>query len=116
LRVSDNAAVGRILKAVSDPENTKLMMLMKRTSKSAQALSAESGIPQSTVYRKLDELKDAGLIMTEHFSVTAGKRIDFLIVTFSEVRMSINEETLSVEIVPSDENANMKWLNLFRGG
>jgi DNA-binding transcriptional ArsR family regulator len=116
MRVSDKAAVERILKAVADPEVTLLLMLMRKTSKSAQSLSSESGIPQSTVYRKLDELKEAGLVMTEHSSVTGGKRIDFLVVTFSEIKLVLHEGFMTVDIVPTNENVNMRWLDLFRGG
>lgn len=115
MRISDSAAVERILKAMADPENARILTCVKKASKSAQALSAETGIPQSTMYRKLEELKDAGLIMTEHFVMTGGKKVDYVIITFSELKVSVLEGSVQVEIVPSDETTNLRWLDLFRG-
>ena len=115
MRITDSPAVEKILKALADPENTKIMMLIEHESKSAQAISAEAGIPQSTVYRKLDELKDAGLVMTQRFVVSSGKRVDYLIVTFSEVRVAVEGGRRVIELKPTSEAANAKWLGLFRG-
>lgn len=115
MRISDNAAVEKILKAVSDGENAKIMSVIRKEPKSAQMLCSETGIPLSTVYRKLDELREAGLIMTEHFVISSGKRIDLVIVTFSELRMVVEQGRFVIDITPSDETANIKWLSLFRG-
>jgi len=115
LRISDNATVERILKAVADPENMQLMMSIRKESKPAQVLSAETGIPLSTVYRKLDDLKEAGLVMTEHFIVQSGKKVDFIITTFSEIKTVIEADKVAVEMVPSTTSANVRWLSLFRG-
>lgn len=115
MRVSDKAAVERILKAVSDPENARILIGVKKQSKPAQTISAETSVPLSTVYRKLDELREAGLVMTEHFTVTAGKKVDYLTATFSELRITIEGDRLAVDIIPSDETAGIRWLDLFRG-
>jgi DNA-binding transcriptional ArsR family regulator len=115
MRISDPAVVDRILKAIADPESTAIMLIIRKESKSAQALSQETGIPQSTVYRKLEELKSAGLVMTRSYSVSSGKKVDLVTATFSEVKMSMEEGKRSIEIVPSDETANARWLRLFRG-
>ena len=115
MRITDSAAIGRILKAIADPENVKIMSRIRKEAKSAQMLASETGIPQSTVYRKLEELKEAGLAMTGRYIVTAGKKVEFMTVTFSDLRMSIEEGGLGIEIVPSDETASLRWLSLFRG-
>jgi len=115
VRIIESAVVDRILKALADPENTRIMMCILGQSKSAQAISAETAIPQSTVYRKLDELKEAGLVMTQQFVVSAGKRVDYLIVTFSEVKLSVQDGRRVIELVPTDTAATAKWLGLFRG-
>ena len=115
MRITESGVVDRILKALADPENTKIMMCILRDSKSAQTISAETQIPQSTVYRKLDELKEAGLVMTQRFMVNSGKRVDYLLVTFSEVRLSVSEGRRVVDLIPTDEAASAKWLGLFRG-
>lgn len=115
MRITESSAVDKILKALADPENTRIMMLILGQSKSAQTISAEAGIPQSTVYRKLDELKDAGLVMTQHFMVSGGKRVDYLIVTFSEVTVIVENGRRVIDLKPTDEAANARWLGLFRG-
>lgn len=115
MRITEPASVEKILNAVADPDNVKIMTLVRKESKSAQALSVETGIPQSTVYRKLDELKEAGLVMTEHFTMNAGKKVDYVITTFSELRVIFQDAGASVEIVPTSDTANLRWLGLFRG-
>lgn len=116
MRILDSTAIEKILRAVADPENIKIMTRIRNESKSAQVLSVETEIPQSTVYRKLDELKDAGLAMTDHFVVNSGKKVEFVIITFSELRMTIDQGKVGIEIIPSDRIAGLRWLSLFRGG
>lgn len=115
MRIFDSAAVERILKAMADSDNIKIMTGVQKEPRSAQSISAETGIPQSTVYRKLDELKEAGLTMTDHFTINAGKKVDYVTVTFSELKIGMEDGKVRIDIVPSDENANLKWLGLFRG-
>lgn len=115
MRISDKDAVERILKAISDPENVEIMLCIRKEAKSAQAVSAETGIPQSTAYRKLDELKESGLAMIDHIDVSGGKKVEFVTITFSEVKMDVESGSLRIEIVPSDEAANVRWLGMFRG-
>jgi predicted transcriptional regulator len=116
LRISDRGAVERILKAVADPEDVEIMLCIRKEAKSAQTVSAETGIPQSTAYRKLDELKESGLAMIDHIVVTSGKKVEFMTITFSELKMDVEEGKLRIDIVPSDETANRRWLSMFRGG
>lgn len=115
MRISEDAAVQKILKAVADPENARILVRLRSKEKSAQDVSGETGIPLSTVYRKLDELRESGLVMIARFSVTSGKKVEFLAPTFSELRISMGEDQIRVDIVPSDETANIRWLDLFRG-
>lgn len=115
MRISEAEAVERILKAVADPENASIMAQVRRESKSAQVLSADTGIPLSTVYRKLEELKAAGLIMTQHFLMSSGKKVELVVVAFKELSVALEEGRLVVNLVPSDETASIKWMDLFRG-
>ncbi|MDA4123300.1 MAG: hypothetical protein OK456_08995 [Thaumarchaeota archaeon] len=115
MRISDKAAVEKILKAMADPENMKIMVRIREIPKSAQTLTVETGIPLSTVYRKLDELKETGLVTPQHFIMKAGKKIEFLIVTFSELKTTIEDGLVRIDLVPTNETANLKWLGLFRG-
>jgi DNA-binding transcriptional ArsR family regulator len=114
MHIADKVAKERILKAVADPESVSIFMCIRTDSKSAQTISTETGIPLSTVYRKLDELRGAGLTMTERFTFSAGRKVDFVMTTFEQVRIKLGKTQMELEIVPSNGAANFRWRNLLR--
>jgi len=114
MHIVDKVAKEKILKAVADPEGVSIVMCIRTDSKSAQTISTETGIPLSTVYRKLDELKGAGLMMTEHFTFSAGRKVDFVMTTFEQIRIKLGKDQMELEIIPSNGAASLRWLNLFR--
>jgi predicted transcriptional regulator len=103
MRIVDQVAKQRILKALADPEEVSILMCMKATSKTAQSIAKETGIPLSTVYRKLEELKAAGLTMTEHFTFSAGRKVDFMTATFVVMRIKLEKNEVEIEVVPTNE-------------
>jgi predicted transcriptional regulator len=116
MHIVDQAAKERILKSLADPEALSILTCMRTTSKSAQQISTETGIPLSTIYRKLEDLRVAGLAMTERFTFNAGRKVDFMISSFHEIRVKLESNEVELEVIPSNETASLRWLNLFRDG
>jgi len=116
LRISDRGLRTRVLQAMGDLECTELLHAIRSDPKTAQILAGETGIPLSSVYRKLAMLRGAGLAITSYFRLTnEGKREDFLISGVTEVRIEISGGDIEVDLVPTGQNATRIWLELFKG-
>jgi|SRR5208283_1023213 len=63
LRVVGEFAKQRILSALADPYSRKILDAIIEENKSALELSKECGIPVTTVYRRLEEMLQDGLIV-----------------------------------------------------
>jgi DNA-binding transcriptional ArsR family regulator len=115
LRILEGGLRDRVLQAMGDPECATLLHSIRETPKDAQALSRETGIPLSSVYRKLANLKEAGLIITSSIRLTPeGKRQDLLISAVTEVRISFVGNDVEVDLIPTRENASRIWFELFK--
>jgi len=115
LRITDTVLRDRIIQVMGDPESTQLLHSMRHTPKDAQTLSRETGIPLSSVYRKLAALRSAGLSMTSSFVLTPeGKRQDLLVAAVTDVRIGIRGEEIEVDLTPTQQNANRIWFEMFR--
>ena len=115
MRITDRALRDRIMQVMGDPESAVLLHSIRDTPKDALTISRETGIPLSSVYRKLAALKAAGLSMTSSFVVTPeGKRQDMIVAAVTEVRVRMREDGLELELIPTQQNANRIWFEMFR--
>src|SRR5208282_5928098 len=72
LRVVGEFAKQRILSALADPYSRKILDAIIEENKSALELSKECGIPITTVYRRLEEMLQDGLIVAVKYCRQAG--------------------------------------------
>ena len=68
--VNDDVSKQRILTAIADPYSRKILRTIIHDNKSALELSKECGIPVTTMYRRIEELMHAGLIVQSKASRT----------------------------------------------
>ena len=112
LTIGDEALRSRILAGLGDHENMAIIHSIAKESKTALAISLETQIPASTVYRKLVELKELGLVIRDHVEIRGGKRLTYHVAAFSEIRLKSVGGVLRLELVPSAAAASRVWLNL----
>ena len=116
MKVTDPVLRERICEAIGDPDSTKILHSIRGPPKNAQAVSEETSIPLSSVYRKLAVLKEAGLAFVKSFEITAeGKRQDLYITSVLEVRIGILGDQPEIDLVPTDESVSRIWFKLFGG-
>jgi DNA-binding transcriptional ArsR family regulator len=85
--------------------------------KNAQTIADETGIPLSSIYRKLSVLRSAGLVLVKSFEITPeGKRQDLFVAAVTEVRVGLGRDEVELELIPTDESANRIWFKLFDTG
>jgi Sugar-specific transcriptional regulator TrmB len=113
LRVSDTKLVSLISGALADKECSAIIENIRLEPKHAQRISLETKIPLSSVYRKLAELKSAGLVMVEEFTVKSGKKTEYLQTCFLDVKLEMSEGKRTLELNPRSQSVNLRWVAKF---
>ena len=114
MKITDNALREKIAQAMGDADSPRILHAIRGVPKNAQEISGETGIPLSSIYRKLAILKNAGLAYVKSFEITQeGKRQDLFVAAVTEVRINMNGERVELELIPTHENAERLWFRLF---
>jgi DNA-binding transcriptional ArsR family regulator len=88
----------RILDALGDPASRGILLMISDAPRSAQDLLTANRIPQSTLYRKLHELQDLGLIGVQRTAITPeGKRVDLYRSLLEELRVEMLGRELRIQ-------------------
>jgi len=115
LTIADEVFRSRILAGLGDPENILIIRSITKESKTAVTISSETHIPASTVYRKLVDLKEMGLVVRDRIEIKEGKRLSYYKAAFSEIRLKSVGGSLRLELVPTTGAVNRAWLGLLWG-
>mgnify|MGYP001562568706 CR=1 FL=1 len=75
-----------ILSALADEQSRRILQATRYKAKSANDLMREEGIPKTSLYRKLDELLKAGLILPDRFEFAAdGKKYELFVSKYETI-------------------------------
>ena len=100
---------------MGDPDTAQLLHVIRSDAKDAQTISTETGVPLSSVYRKIAMLKMAGLIFMSSFRMTPeGKRQDMFLSAVADVKIGFLGDQIEVELIPTQQNAARIWFELFK--
>ena len=87
----------RILDALGDAASRGILLMISEGPRSAQELLTANQIPQSTLYRKLHELQDLGLVGIQRTAITPeGKRVDLYRSLLEELRVELHGTELRI--------------------
>lgn len=76
----------RILNALADEYSSRILKATRYKAKSASDLMRDEGIPKTSLYRKLDELLKARLILVDRFEVSPdGKKFELFISKYENI-------------------------------
>jgi DNA-binding transcriptional ArsR family regulator len=93
-----------LLKALADPESASILAATATGPRSAQEIVKGGDLPQSSTYRRLHELQDAGLIVVAKTVLKSdGKSYQMYKATFREVRVAFRGGELLVEGEPNSD-------------
>lgn len=88
----------RILDALGDPAARGILLMLSDAPRSAQELLVANRIPQSTLYRKIHELQDLGLIGIQRTAITPeGKRVDLYRSLLEELKVDLQGRELRIQ-------------------
>jgi predicted transcriptional regulator len=104
--VTDPVMAGAILEAMSNEVSRKILTSTIQKGKPVEEISAESNIPPSTTYRRVQELTDLGLMVVERIVISdAGKRYSIFRSAFSGVLAMLESGQLHVEVTLNEDVA-----------
>ncbi len=88
----------RILDALGDPASRGILLQLDEAPRSAQEMLQGNFIPQSTLYRKLHDLQELGLVGVQRTAITPdGKRVDLYRSLLEELRVDLGGGTLRIQ-------------------
>ena len=114
MRITEPGLRDRISEAIGDPDSARILHVIRVSPRNAQSISDETGIPLSSVYRKLAVLRGTGLAFVKSFQITPeGKRQENYLSAVTEFRVVVSGDQVEFELIPSDESAHRLWFKLF---
>ncbi len=100
-RVEDDSRKDAILEVVSDKYCRGILEITMEKPKSAMEISAESKIPISTVYRRLQTLHDNELLGISGSISDDGKKYFLYKSKVKAIATSFNGSNVEIEVVPN---------------
>ena len=97
----------RTLAALGDPVATALLSVLSRSDRSGHDLVVDTGLPQSSIYRKLRELQEAGLVDVPRLAFTPeGRKVEVFRIRVREVRVEFSRGQVRVRVLRREDSAD----------
>jgi DNA-binding HxlR family transcriptional regulator len=89
----------RILEALGDRWSREILLMLNDTPRSAQEIQTTNRIPQSTLYRKLHELTEIGLVGVQRSVISSdGKRVELYRSLLDELKVEMRGARLRIDV------------------
>ncbi|MGA8542590.1 MAG: winged helix-turn-helix domain-containing protein [Thermoplasmata archaeon] len=89
----------RILEALGDRWSREILLMLNESPRSAQEIQALNRIPQSTLYRKLHELGEIGLVGVQRSVISSdGKRVELYRSLLDELKVEMRGARLRIDV------------------
>lgn len=89
----------RILEALGDRWSREILLMLNDAPRSAQEIQNANRIPQSTLYRKLHELSEIGLVGVQRSVISGdGKRVELYRSLLDELKVEMRGARLRVDV------------------
>ncbi|MGA8303906.1 MAG: helix-turn-helix domain-containing protein [Thermoplasmata archaeon] len=89
----------RILEALGDRWSREILLMLNESPRSAQEIQSTNRIPQSTLYRKLHELGEIGLVGIQRSVISAdGKRVELYRSLLDELKVEMRGARLRIDV------------------
>lgn len=111
-------AQGKVLRVLGDPVSMGVMASLSGKGRDAHALVVATGLPQSSVYRKLRELSTLGLVGLDRIAFTReGRKVELFGLRVRSITVTLENGRIAVSVVPrrdSSDNFQSLWAELRR--
>jgi DNA-binding transcriptional ArsR family regulator len=97
--VDDCNKVRMLARIINNPESMMLFFEISEIPLTAKQLVETTSLSQTSVYRKISEMKDAGLLEQKGFEITDQKRIPRYETCFENVKLVASGKSLTVHMI-----------------
>ena len=108
ISVEQEEKIQGILEIMADKYSRDLLRTTRDLPKSALRISQETGIPISTVYRRIQTLQDAGVVRVSGEINLEGKKHFLYQSKVKAISSKVAGEFINVEIIPNPPTSQ-KW-------
>lgn len=96
-----------LLAALGDEVALGLLVALSRGPRDVHSLVVQTGLPQSSVYRKLRELSAAGLVRTDRLAFTRDRRkVELFKTPLREIRLRLESGRLGVDVLLREDTSD----------
>ena len=109
ISVEQEEKIQGILEIMADKYSRDLLRITQDLPKSALGMSQETGIPISTVYRRIQRLQDAGVVRVSGEINLEGKKHFLYQSKVKAISSKVTGEFINVEIIPNPPPTSHRW-------
>jgi len=97
----------RLLEALGDPVALSILSALSRGERDGHALVVETDLPQSSIYRKLRDLQDGGLVHVDRLAFTPeGRKVELFSSRIRQVLVEFSNGLTRVRVRPLEDSAD----------
>lgn len=96
--ITDSNVNGIILQAFGDSEKKKIMETVSNTAKIIAIILKECKLPQTSGYRKINQLIDDGLLVQSGYVTKDNKKINKYVCIFNNLKINIDKNNLIIDV------------------
>jgi predicted transcriptional regulator len=95
-----------LIRALADEYSRKILLVTIDRARSVEELSETERIPISTAYRRVNEMKDVGILTVEKTIITDdGKKFELYRSSFRSVRLQLNQGEIVLDVELNEDVA-----------
>lgn len=95
-----------LIQALADEYSRKIILKTIKEAKSIGELSESEGIPLSTAYRRINEMRDSGILIVEKTILTSeGKKFELYRSAFRSVQIKLDQGELTIDAILNEDIA-----------
>ncbi len=95
-----------LVQALADEYSRKILLKTIARAESISALSESQNIPLSTAYRRISEMREAGILIVEKTVLTGdGKKFELFRSAFRSVQIRLDQGELTIDAVLNEDVA-----------
>ena len=107
--VEQEEKIESILQIMADRYSRDLLRITQDIPKSAFKIAQETGIPISTVYRRIQKLQDAGVVRVSGEINLEGKKHFLYQSKVKAISSKVTGEFINIEIIPNPPPTSHGW-------
>ncbi len=98
MRIASQSVKDALIRALADEYSMKIILKTINQAKSVEELSQSENIPISTAYRRVNEMKEVGLLTVEKTILTdEGKKYELYRSAFKTIHLDLNQGEITID-------------------